>query len=238
MVVNPERYISQESSYNFQKIDYDFISFMELGYHVENLCSLLKKYNNVYRATTQQSKLDNLCGINPNYIYNPNDNIVRESLMEHVGSLPIIASFLHPYLESKVNLGRSLQMLAIHDIGETVLGDINTFLKKETESLREIDVALKIIHPDQKDILIEFENLSSDDAKFARSIDKIAPDLIDFMTDKEVTINRFRILLNKSPEEILPLIRAKKTPFMEWSPFMKDFHFELMSLLEKKLKDD
>jgi 5'-deoxynucleotidase YfbR-like HD superfamily hydrolase len=211
---------------------------MELDYLVENICSLLKKYNNVYRATTQQSKLDNLLSLDNKYTYNPNDEIIRESLLEHVGSLPIIASFLHPYLESNVNLGRSLQMLAIHDIGETVLGDINTFLKKETESLDEFNIALEIIHPGQRDLFIEFENLSSDDAKFARSVDKIAPDLIDFITHENITIERFRILLRKSPEEIIPLIRAKKSPFMEWDSFMKAFHNKLMSKLENKLMNN
>jgi len=43
--------------------------------------------------------------------------------MCHVGHLPVIASYLHQFCEHKdsIDLGRTLMMLAIHDIGETIV---------------------------------------------------------------------------------------------------------------------
>ncbi|MBP9686841.1 MAG: HD domain-containing protein [Candidatus Doudnabacteria bacterium] len=56
---------------------------------------------------------------------------ILESLLEHVGSLPVVATFLYPYLEQKekVDLGRTLTMLAIHDIGEIIVGDAHSHRK-------------------------------------------------------------------------------------------------------------
>lgn len=74
------------------------------------------------------------------------DNLIQESLIEHVGSLPIIAVFLHPYLEIDVDLGKVLTMLAIHDIGETVLGDELTFTKSNLSGDLEYIEGKKLLH--------------------------------------------------------------------------------------------
>lgn len=59
----------------------------------------------------------------PEYQLNFDDEIVRETLSEYVGSLPIIATYIHPFLDHKVDLGKVLIILAIHDIGELRTGD-------------------------------------------------------------------------------------------------------------------
>ena len=71
---------------------------------------------------------------------------LNEPLIEHVGHLPIVASYFHQFLEHKdeVNLGRVLTMLSIHDIGETVLGDIFTYTKTVVEEQEEVAVALTL----------------------------------------------------------------------------------------------
>jgi HD domain len=123
---------------------------------LHQLCDLILNYSRTFRATTQPTNLAIFQEQFPDEIYNPHNKIYRESLLEHTGSLPIIASFLHPYLENNVDLGKCLQMLAFHDIGETVLGDINTFVKTDLNKQDEYEIALSLIHPSQKPIFDEF----------------------------------------------------------------------------------
>jgi hypothetical protein len=66
-------------------------------------------------------------------------------------------------------------------------------------------------------------------------VDKIAPDIMDFLTPAEITKQRFAIQIGKEPAEILPLIIAKKSPFMQFDSFMLGFHSNLMQELENKL---
>lgn len=80
-----------------------------------------------------QTVLDAVAG----YEYNPEDKLVRETLIEHVAILPILATALYPYInDSEVDLGEALIMLAIHDIGELVVGDENVFTKQEVGDRR------------------------------------------------------------------------------------------------------
>jgi len=90
---------------------------------------LLKNYSNELRNNVQPFRYETVKQINPNYKFNPEDRLVRENLIEHVGSLSVLAVFFHAHITEPVNLGRVLEMLAVHDIGETVIGDESTFTK-------------------------------------------------------------------------------------------------------------
>src|SRR5437867_4170258 len=89
---------------------------------------LFEKYSLEGRATTQPYLLEVVNRHFPDYKYNPADDLVRETLMEHVGSTAVVATALFPYIQyPQVNLGDALAMLAIHDIGELAVHDENTF---------------------------------------------------------------------------------------------------------------
>ena len=75
-------------------------------------------------------------------------------MIEHVGCLPIIATFLHPYLDKPVDLGKVLTILAIHDIGEIKLGDELTFTKKSDQENIEFTTGLGLLHPNYQNIAI------------------------------------------------------------------------------------
>lgn len=75
---------------------------------------LFERYSLERRATTQPYLLKLVRNNVTNYTYDPDDVVVRESLMEHVGSLPVLATALYPYIhDNEVNLGDTLTMLAI-----------------------------------------------------------------------------------------------------------------------------
>ena len=62
---------------------------------------------------------------------NRETGLFMRHVMEHVGTLPILATYFHGHVTEPVNLGRVLELLAVHDIGEIVVGDESTFTKKE-----------------------------------------------------------------------------------------------------------
>ncbi len=106
---------------------------------------LFERYSLERRATTQPYLLQVAQDKVKNYSYAPDDVLIRETLMEHVGSTPVAATALFPYLNDKeVNIGDSLTMLAIHDIGELITGDEITFTKKASAKDPEYEVAIKI----------------------------------------------------------------------------------------------
>ncbi|MBP9686836.1 MAG: HD domain-containing protein [Candidatus Doudnabacteria bacterium] len=203
---------------------------------LEQVEFLFKQYSTERRAMTQPYLLKAIQQHYPEYTYNPHDNIVRETLMEHVGSLPVLAIALYPHIDDpEVNLGEAMTMLAIHDIGELLLGDENTFTKNDSGKQAEYEAGLKLLHPSYHTLYADVENRRSKTAQFAKAIDKITPDVFDYLTPPEATKARFKILLEKEPEEIVPLIVKHKRPYMEWNPFMTEFHDYLMQQLRQKL---
>lgn len=198
---------------------------------------LFEKYSQELRATTQPFHLAKVVASVPNYKYHPDDSIVRESLIEHSGSLPIVATAFYPHIEdSEVNLGDALVMLAIHDIGELITGDVSTFTKKESSKDPEHDAAKKLLDPYYHNYYDDVESQTSKSAKFAKSIDKITPDIIDYLTPTDITIRRMKHFNNIEPDQIINVIVKHKRPYMLWNPFMTEFHILLIDKLAAKLK--
>lgn len=198
---------------------------------------LFEKYSEELRATTQPYYLRKVSEQVPNYTYHPEDILVRETLMEHVGSLPMVATAFYPHIDdSNVDLGQSLIMLAIHDIGELIVGDEMTFTKKTSAKDPEREAALSLLHVSYHDIYNDVETQTSASAKFAKAIDKITPDIIDYLTPADITLWRFKHFVGIEPDAIIKLIEKKKRPYMLWNPFMIEFHTLLLDKLATKLR--
>ncbi len=140
------------------------------------------------------------------------DERLKETLLEHVGHLPILATYLHEYSEhaEKINLGRVLIMLSIHDIGETKLGDIFAYTKTQKEESDEITVAKSLLSQNLIPYFEEYEANETFDAHYAKSIDILAPllhsvDLIGYIH------TRF-LKFGGTNEKII----SKKRPYLLW----------------------
>jgi len=202
----------------------------------DNVTMLLEKYSLERRATTQPFLLQAVQEANPNYTYDPNDPVIRETLLEHVGSLPVVATALFPHInDPEVNLGDVLTMLAIHDIGELATGDTITFVKKVTDADEEQVEALKLLDPFYHAMYRDVEAKGSKSAKFAKSIDKITPDFFDYLTPADITLWRMKNFANVDPDKIVDVIVEHKRPYHLWSPFMTELHKYLMDRLAEKL---
>lgn len=198
---------------------------------------LFERYSQELRATTQPYYLAKISGQVKDYQYHPEDILVRETLMEHVGSLPMVATAFYPYIQDDgVDLGKALTMLAIHDIGELMTGDEMTFTKKPDGKAAEREAALKLLHKSYHDVYDDVETQASQSAKFAKAIDKITPDIVDYLTPADITIWRYRHFCKTEPDGIIDLIIKFKRPYMLWNPFMTEFHKLLMKKLAAKLK--
>jgi hypothetical protein len=127
-------------------------------------------------------------------------------------------------------------MLAIHDIGELITGDEMTFTKKKSAKDPERTAALSLLHTSYHDAYDDVESQTSSSAKFAKAIDKITPDIYDYLTPADVTIWRYKHFVGISPDKIIALIEEKKRPYMLWNPFMTEFHILLLDRLSAKLK--
>jgi len=127
-------------------------------------------------------------------------------------------------------------MLAIHDVGELITGDEMTFTKNSSAKDPERTAALSLLDDSYHELYDDVESQTSKSAKFAKAIDKITPDIVDYLTPADITIRRYKHFVGIDPDEIVGLIEAKKRPYMLWNPFMTEFHKLLLDQLAAKLK--
>ena len=197
---------------------------------------LFRQYSLVRRKTTQPYMLELVVQKLNDYQYSPDDDLVLETLIEHVGSLPMLATALYPHInDTEVDLGRALSMLAIHDIGELETGDEMVFTKHPNANIAERKAALRLLHPSLHALYHEAEAKQTKSAKFAKAIDKINPDIIDYLMPAEITKQRYKFYVGVEPDEIISTIVKHKRPHMIWNPFMTEFHDYLMTKLQQKL---
>jgi hypothetical protein len=135
----------------------------------DNILFLYEGYSREYRATTQPFHYEKVKNLVKDYVYAYDDLLVREPLIEHSGSLPIIATAIYPYINNtNVDLGKALIMLAIHDIGEIISGDEITFTKKKENSKKEQKHALSLLPKSFHKIYLEMEGRASETARLPR----------------------------------------------------------------------
>lgn len=140
------------------------------------------------------------------------NEVLRESLLEHVGHLPVLATFLYPHIEhsSEVHIGHTLAMLAVHDIGETKTGDIFAYHKTTGDEEHEMRVAREVLNPTLHHLLDEYDAGETPDARYARSIDALAPNIREVDMPR-VTMKRFKSL-GATVDDVI----EKKRKLHEW----------------------
>lgn len=186
------------------------------------LVDLHKKYYAVHRRTISLDKYSELENKKQNIKLD--HNMLRESLLEHVGSLPVVATFLYPYLENKkeIDLGKVLKMLAIHDIGEIIVGDGHPHQKTDDFIETEYQAAIQLLPKEYHALLDEYEEWKTLEAKFAKSVDVFTTFLSDQVLPSEFVRKRLRAH-GFSWEEIL----EKRYQIYEWDKFLKEL-FEVV----------
>ncbi len=199
---------------------------------IDSLINLTKQYGGTYRASINPQQYSR----HPEVSYD--SEAIKESLISHVGHLPIVATVLFPHIQNpEVDLGRALVMLAVHDIGETVTGDIMMFAKTAADTQHEDEIAYGMLEGDLLAALKDFNDLEDDSAKFAKSCDKLVADILEFLIPAEVSIARYLSLVGiDSVSEIISMKRQKKMQYMLWNPFLAELYDRLLERLQSYLE--
>ncbi len=196
---------------------------------VENLLQLQKNYSSTYRSIVTHDRHKNVIESGLLKEYNYDSEIIREPLIEHVGHLPIIASYLHQFIEykSEVDLGKSLIILSVHDIGETEVGDVITYSKTDSHERSEEDAARKLLPEYLFKYFEEYKKAETFEGRFAKCIDAIAPLLHELVLPK-ITAERFKYH-NFSVDKIV----AKKKTYFDWDPVLSEIFDYIADELRK-----
>ncbi|EEQ91226.1 hydrolase-HD superfamily protein [Blastomyces dermatitidis ER-3] len=110
-----------------------------------------------------------------------------ESISDHMYRMSIMTMFAPPALASRLNIPRCTKMALIHDMAESIVGDItpaDTHITKVEKARREAEVIEYITKPllgavpglatqDIQEIFQEYEDNVTLEAKFVHDIDKL-----------------------------------------------------------------
>jgi len=159
------------------------------------------------------------------------NEVVRESVLEHIGHLPMLATVIYPHLENKdkVNLGKSLLYLALHEAPERITGDKFRLDKTDQDEEDELEAARKIftgVYQPYFKLYEDFHFLKNIDAQFAVSVDKIAPFIYFELNDHRIRHQRWQKL-----GATIKKNRDKNIEFMTWDKTMNDlFEYVLQDI--------
>jgi 5'-deoxynucleotidase YfbR-like HD superfamily hydrolase len=206
---------------------------VEIKTILEKLINLQKSYSRTPRTSVTLERYTNFTKLVGKQKLDLKEPLLREPLIEHVGHLPVIASYLYPFVSQrkKIDLGRVLLMLSIHDIGETKTGDVFSHHKTKKQARDEYAIARELTPEYLRNTLDEFEERKTHDAKFAKAVDSIAPILTDLLLDPKVMLKRFKVYsLNSAIAE-----KGKRQHF-SWDKFLNKLFDTLMKELRYREK--
>lgn len=122
------------------------------------------------------------CGWDENH-WNINSNRL-ESIAEHVYGVCILAISLNSQFNFDIDINKTLKMLLLHEIGETIIGDITPFDNITTKEKAEIEhkamrkVLEGLYEADEiYALLLEFDEGQTNEARFAYLCDKLEADI-------------------------------------------------------------
>lgn len=122
------------------------------------------------------------------------DKSRKESSAEHSWHLAMYALILSEYTCGAVNTSRVIHMLLLHDIVEIDIGDfpIHGGSSSELQAEQESRAAARLfaLLPQQQgneflSLWQEFESAETEDAKFAKALDRFQPLLVNVFTGEE-----------------------------------------------------
>lgn len=118
-----------------------------------------------------------------------------ESVAEHIFGTQMLALSMWSEYEYNLNIQKVLTMLAIHELEETVIGDLTLFQidKKEKEEMghKAVEQILKgLLQGEEiKKLIFEFDKQETPEAKFAYQCDKLECDIQSKIYDEENCVN-------------------------------------------------
>ncbi|EKM23443.1 MULTISPECIES: HD domain-containing protein [Vibrio] len=137
-----------------------------------------------------------------------------ENSGEHSWHVALMAVLMQEHANTPIDIARVMKMLLIHDVveidaGDTFVYDVAASKEQEEKELKAAERLFGMLPSDQGDELFslwkEFEAAQSDDAKYAKALDRLIPMLLNYHNDgqswKEHGVTREQALtINKRIE--------------------------------------
>lgn len=114
-----------------------------------------------------------------------------ESVAEHIFGVQMLAIAMKSEYEYDIDIMKVVFMLAVHELGEIVIGDLTMFeISKEEKAKREKEAVHKILcglldGKEIENLFKEFDSHSTKEAMFAYQCDKLECDLQSKLYDEE-----------------------------------------------------
>lgn len=114
-----------------------------------------------------------------------------ENVAEHSWNAAIVAMVLEEYLSQTVDMYKTVKMILLHDLIETIAGDTYAFSTEEKEKIykREVSAAKSVfsILPKKQSeeffgLWKEYSEMVSDESIFANAIDRIQPFINEYFS--------------------------------------------------------
>lgn len=114
-----------------------------------------------------------------------------ESIAEHIFGVQMLAIAMKSEYQYDIDIMKVIYMLAIHELGETIIGDLTQFqIEKEEKEKIEHEAVHNIlgsmIDGEQiEELFLEFDSHSTPEAMFAYQCDKLECDIQSKLYDQE-----------------------------------------------------
>lgn len=127
-----------------------------------------------------------------------NWNVKRErleSVAEHVFGVQTLAIAMYSQYQYDLDLKKVLYMLAIHELEETIIGDLTYWDISESDKLESGHNAIKVILKDLlnkkeiENLILEFDERKTPEARFAYHLDKMECNIQAKLYDEEKCVN-------------------------------------------------
>ena len=150
-----------------------------------------------------------------------------ESVAEHVYSTCMLALAMKSEYEYDIDIMKVIYMLTIHELGETVIGDLTMFdISKEEKRKIEYEAVHQVLEPlvDGQYIerlFLEFDEHKTKESLFAFQCDKLECDLQSKIYDEEGYVDLSKQENNKSfyDEDVQKLLKQGMTFGQMWMTF-------------------
>lgn len=155
----------------------------------------------------------------------------RENDAEHSWHIATMSMFLQHYSKSKVDVNKVIQMLLIHDLVEIFAGDTFAYdssgyedkFKRESDAMEKLKTYLSREMGEMLESLwMEFENMESNESKFANAMDRLQPMLSNICCGEHSTWVEKKIKLSQ---------------VLKRMEIIKEFSQDIYDFLYEKLKE-
>ena len=150
-----------------------------------------------------------------------------ESVAEHIFGVQMLAIAMKSEYQYDVDIMKVIYMLAIHELGEIIIGDLTQFqISKEEKEIIEHEAVHKILSPlidseTIEELYLEFDSHQTKEAMFAYQCDKLECDIQSKLYDEEncVDLNHQDDNQTTNNELVRELLDSGKTWSEMWIEF-------------------